>query len=287
MGGVDRVTRLPSHNNIVSRLTCGEREIVLKLGPAGQRSASLRREPGLLRFLDRQPLPTPKLIADGSDGRWIGRPWFATRSVGRRTAAERRGISPSSYRVLLASLGDCLARLHDLHATPADGLPKAAPLRERYELELDYLRGRQLVEPVVLDFIGEGLSELPQGGSSLCHFDFNPSQCVRVGPQLSAIVDWEGSGLGDAATDFAIFDGWLDLLVDPSAGSAAEASRLAYRARRPLPDDYAERYRPVKLAHFAALVAAYARQQRHGPMRTARQYLLRAAGDGRDLKLAS
>lgn len=280
--------RVPSFNNLVIRLRqpAGATDKILKLSFAAPRAAAMAREPQVMALLRHNGIPVPLVEIEDMDGKLVGRPFFVMKSEGTRTASELSGLSGHNRRRLFREVGKTLARVHNIaFNAPADfnGHQPVAPHFRRAPLEawhvrqLDYARRHRLFETSLLDRVQHTMAALPEARRfGMCHGDFNPSQCIRSGPAVRAIVDWEGSYIGDPIFDFAVYDA---LLETTAPRELAEASRHAYAELRPLPADYAEAFCPFKLAHVISLGASFHAKRRGGSMRSVRAALSRLCGD--------
>ena len=277
--------RVPSSNNLVVRLgQAGGSDKILKLARLGDTSMALTREPEVMAVMRQNGMPVPTVEIEDLAGKLVGRPFFIMTSAGDRTAAELNGLSGHNRRQLFTDVGRTLAKIHNIPFTaPADftGHRLVKPRFERSPLEawhrgqIAYARQHKLFDGGLLDAVEADLPGVPgPRGFGMCHGDFNPSQCVRVGPAVNAVVDWEAAYVGDPTFDYALFDVVLETAAPPAL---AEACRAAYAARRPLPAGYEEAYRPFKLAHAIALAGTYHAKRRGGPLRTTQALAQRLA----------
>ena len=277
--------RIPSYNNLVVRLRQGgSGDRILKIARAGDRGLALTREPEVMAVMRQNGLPVPAIEVEDLQGKLVGRPFFLMTSAGERTAAELSGLSSHSRRELFRDVAHILARIHNIPFTaPADftgyrlvkpGFERS-PLEQWHRAQLGYARHHRLFESTLLDRVELALPNLPRPREfSMCHGDFNPSQCVRSGPRVNAVVDWEASYVGDPVFDYALFDVVLDSAVPQSL---AETCRAAYAEVRPLPTDYDRAYRPFKLSHAIALAGTYHAHRRGGPLRSTQELVQRLA----------
>ena len=280
------VERVASFNNRVLRLRfdgdLGDK--ILKLARPGDPAPALVREPQVVAVLRQNGLPVPRVEHEDLTGRLAGRPLFVMASAGDRTAGDLSGLSTPNRRRLFRNVGRLLAAVHNIpfvKSADFSGRKLVAARFERSPLEpwhrdqIDYARRRGLLDADALDETESLLPELPEARRpTMCHGDFNPAQCVRVGPSVTAIVDWEGGYVGDPMYDYAVFD----LLLDLSApADLAREGRAAYAKARPLPPGYEATYRPYKMAHAVALVSTYHAARRDGPLRAARAAFNRLA----------
>ncbi len=309
VGGLARVEHVPSNHNVVCRLRGSDgRRRVLKLARDGVSEPGLVREPRIYELLRHRGVPVPKIDREDAIGALVGRPWFLAEDAGRRTAADPSGLSPVNRRNLFAQVGRLLAEVHELaFDRPADfhGGDLVAPTFDRSPLQswhrrhlpiarrmglLDGVGERTLANALVLGAArseplpdalspiasstparGELLARLPTPGRfTLCHGDFNPSQCVRRNANVSAVVDWESAHVGDPAYDLAAFEVMLRVTTPAELAGAAMAG---YREVRPVPPEQEAAYRPVQIAHAASLAVVFHRAHRNGPYRAAKNLL--------------
>lgn len=279
--------RVPSFNNLVVRLRQRDGgDKVLKLAFTAPRAAAMAREPQVLALLRQNAIPVPLVEVEDLAGKLVGRPFFVMRSEGNRTASELSGLSGHNRRRLFREVGATLARIHNISFNaPADFSghrpvePHFArtPLESWHQHQIEYSRRHRLFEPALLDELEMAMADLPDPRRfAMCHGDFNSSQCVRIGPNVRAVVDWEGSYIGDPIFDYAVYDALLDIAAPPDL--AAE-SRRAYTALRPLPAGYEKSFRAFKLVHAVALGASFHAKRRGGSIRSVRAAIARLRGE--------
>ena len=292
-GRVVQIEPLGGGRNAVFRLRFadGARRVLKVAGRSGrgrdgsgELPHSMLREPAVLDLLARRGLPVPRAERADLDGRTVGRPWLVLSDAGRRTAADPAGLSPANRRALFAECGRLLALVHQVaFDRPADfrggELVEAdfarSPLEAWHRRAWDRAASLRLVGPRPEESApAGGIVPRPAAGFALCHGDFNPAQCVRRGPRVTAVVDWESAHVGDPAYDLAAFEVMLRVSVP---AELAEAALAGYGEVRPVAEAERERYRPVRAAHAAALALLFHRRRRNGPMRAARTLAARLA----------
>lgn len=273
-----QVEPILSYNNRVARVRMpGRGDRVIKLALRGRREPPLLREPQVMSLLRQSGLPVPNVEFEDLSGRISGRPAFVMTSAGERTGSDLGGLSQHNRRTLYRNIGKLLAAFHSLpFSSPADfdgrTLVEAdferTPLEAWHRKQLRYVSHHGLLETQEAAGLEAELRNLPPARSfALCHGDFNPSQCVRIGPRVAVVVDWEGAYVGDPLFDFAVYDVLLDIAA---SADLASQSRQAYKKLRPLPDDYERTMGPFKMAHAAAMMATFHEGRRDGPLRAAR-----------------
>lgn len=279
--------RAPSFNNLVVRLKQRDgHDKVLKLAFTAPRAAAMAREPQVMALLRQNSVPVPLVEVEDLEGKLVGRPFFVMRSEGVRTASELSGLSTHNRRRLFREVGATLARVHNIRfSAPADfnGHRPVEPHFSRTPLELwhqkqmEYARSRRLFDASLLDELEAAMGLLPEPRKfALCHGDYNASQCVRIGPSVRAVVDWEGAYIGDPVFDYALYDALLEIAAPPDL--AAE-SRRAYTSLRVLPAEYERDFAAFKALHAVSLGASFHAKKRHGSIRSVHNALARMRGE--------
>jgi aminoglycoside phosphotransferase (APT) family kinase protein len=158
-------------------------------------------------------------------------------------------------------MGELLGHLHDLE--PEDALITSAALA--------HLDGETYAEQArglcAWAREGGGLSQLevrrlagllarlpPFAGRSLCHGDYHAVQCIVAGQQIAAVVDWEGSNIGDPLVDLALAQVYLEFYA-PAQFRAAFLR--GYLGVRPVPPGKLGRYGIVRIFQILALLRAW------------------------------
>ena len=278
--------RVASYNNLVVRLKQPDgHDKVLKLAFTAPRTAAMAREPQVMALLRQNAVPVPLVELEDLAGKLTGRPFFVMRSEGVRTASELSGLSPHNRRRLFHDVGAALARIHNISfSAPADFNGHRpvephfvrTPLEAWHHKQIDYARHHRLFDAALLDDLEAALSVLPQPRRfTLCHGDFNPSQCVRAGPVVRAVVDWEGAYIGDPIFDYAVYDALLDIAAP---AELAVHSRRAYASLRALPEGYEESFRAFRLVHAVSLGASFHAKRRRGSIRSVHNAISRMRG---------
>ena len=279
--------RIASYNNLVVRLKQPDgHDKVLKLAFTAPRSAAMAREPQVMALLRQNSVPVPLVELEDLAGKLVGRPFFVMRSEGVRTASELSGLSAHNRRRLFRDVGATLARVHNISfSAPADFNGHRpvephfvrTPLEAWHHKQIEYARHHGLFDATLLDELDAALTLLPEPRRfTLCHGDFNASQCVRVGPAVKAVVDWEGAYIGDPTFDYAVYDALLDIAAPPEL---AAHSRRAYSSLRALPEGYEESFRAFKLVHAVALGASFHAKRRRGSIRSVHNAIARMRGE--------
>ncbi|MEM1013533.1 MAG: phosphotransferase, partial [Planctomycetota bacterium] len=256
------------------RMADGARRII-KMAPKrrsrSRRTArsdeSVAREPDAYRRLAAAGLPAPRIHCGESASGHFGRAWFVCDDLGRRTAADSSGLSPTSRRRLYGQMGRLLAKIH---ATPVDD--DSAAMTPLVSWQQDQIRRGLAGDLYRDDALSAALESLdhdtPVGRLGFCHGDFHAAQCIRRGGRLVAAVDWESAHIGDPGRDHAVFETMVRITAPTEL---AQSALDAYSEASPFFD--AAAYADVRIAHAAALVVAFNDARRHAYARAARSLL--------------
>ena len=172
-------------------------------------------EATVLDVVGRVDLPTPRLVAFDGDGSQCGFPAvLMTRVPGERGV----GIEHAAEMVELA------ARLH--------GVPPAVLAAVPWEFQR-YNQGLEVRPPqwatdaqLWTDVLSVVASDPPMDGWGLIHRDYNSTNFLTSGDQVSGVVDWLAGCRGPFGIDAARLR--LDLTVDGEI-EVAEAVTAAFR----------------------------------------------------------
>jgi aminoglycoside phosphotransferase (APT) family kinase protein len=289
-GPVASAERVPSRRNVVVRLQLadGVRRIV-KLAATDATGSGMAREPAVAAALLHAGVPAPRVRHCDPRGRLLRRVFLVEDDAGRRTAADTAGLSAFNRRNLFRQVGRVLAHVHA--ADVASELQHVLPGGDGRD-PVDSWRRRHARRAVTLGLfdewpgladevtrLGEAATTAVSSRRSLCHGDYNPSQCVRRGPAVTAAVDWESAYLGDASHDRIAFEAMLRCTVPHDLADAAVA---AYHEVLPLD---LEGPRDTAALHAAALATSFTDARRPAFARAAR--LLVARHFGRDVSRGS
>ncbi|MGF1600293.1 MAG: phosphotransferase family protein [Acidimicrobiales bacterium] len=168
-------------------------------------------EAGNLRLAHGAGVPTPEVVADTEDARWVGGPFFVSTLVEGKSVPRRVlrlvAADPSLGGRLARQCGRALATLHavDVAAAP-DGIEGPPPASTPVRLSLETQREQidELLQPSPTFELGHRwLSETAPSDDrvTIVHGDFRNGNLI-VGPDgLRAVLDWEGSRLGAPMAD--------------------------------------------------------------------------------------
>lgn len=208
---------------VVTRHGKGEerRDVVVRLRPrppALLEPYDLKRQFDILRKLENTPVRSPRALWLEESGDVLGRPFFVMErvagSVYEMETPQGPGVTPGGIRRMCEDMADQLAAVHtvDLQATGLDALGEGSDHLER---ELDHWAAEmhrvQRGTLPALERLLRGLRDSkprPCPTITLVHGDAKPGNFAFVGDEVSAIFDWEMTGIGDPLTDI----GWMELL---------------------------------------------------------------------------
>lgn len=208
---------------VVTRSVKGEkrRDVVVRLRPrppALLEPYDLKRQFEILRKLENTPVRAPRALWLEESGDVLGRPFFVMErvagSVYEMETPQGPDATPNRIRRMCQDMADQLAAVHtvDLEATGLDALGDGSDHLER---ELDHWAAEMhRVQRGMLSALERLLLALRDSKPRTCptitlvHGDAKPGNFAFVDDEVSAIFDWEMSGIGDPLTDI----GWMELL---------------------------------------------------------------------------
>jgi aminoglycoside phosphotransferase (APT) family kinase protein len=200
------------------------RDVVLRLRPrppALLEPYDLERQFDILRKLENTAVRAPRALWLEGSGEVLGRPFFVMERVAgdvyEMQAPQGPGVTPQSIRRMCEDMADQLAAVHsvDVRTTGLDALGGADNGRGYLRRELDHWATEMhRVQRGTLPALERLLRALWDTKPRQCpritlvHGDAKPGNFAFVGDQVSAIFDWEMTGMGDPLTDI----GWMELL---------------------------------------------------------------------------
>jgi aminoglycoside phosphotransferase (APT) family kinase protein len=226
-GPVTNVVRLSGGSqNVILRLTKGDRDLVLRRPPVSARRESnetMRREARVLAALARTDVPHPRLVAACGDETVLGVAFYLMEPVDGFSAINgmpdlHAGDPAIRHRMGLALVdGAAAIGQVDYLAVGLDGFGKPQQYLERQVARwrsqlVGYGRyqGWQGAESLPgLGVIAEYLDARRPAGSKpgIIHGDYSIGNVMyrNDGPEIAAIVDWELATIGDPLLDL----GWI------------------------------------------------------------------------------
>jgi aminoglycoside phosphotransferase (APT) family kinase protein len=268
---IEDLSRLPGHSGITYafRVTAKRQvtELVAKLAPIGvaQRpDTDVVYQVPVLRRIALAGVRVPEVVAFGLAGE-NGFP--ASHLILRRargetlgdTFAGRLGASDTATRELFDQAIAELARIHSVSWPEAAA---AGPVMRDLPAEINHwapLMDRALIPGwrTLGHTLRQRLFETmpPPQPPGVVHGDFYSNNWLFEGDRLSAILDWEGSSIGDQRLDV----GWLCMMYDPGSWGP---TRRPWLDGAPKPEWILERYehhagRPVLHPHWWRALAAW------------------------------
>jgi aminoglycoside phosphotransferase (APT) family kinase protein len=175
---------------------------------------SVRREYRVLEELRHTPVPAPEPVAYGDSGSVLEDP-FLIMSYVEGEAVSLGSFLPDRFRHPAArkrfgdTVVDRLADIHRLDTDPFSDVCERNSLRDQVGEVITRMESATRVtghEPPVVWELAQWLRDnVPEGsGTAVCHGDFRPANILFVGeksPQVSGVIDWETTWLGDPRTE--------------------------------------------------------------------------------------
>jgi aminoglycoside phosphotransferase (APT) family kinase protein len=245
-------------SNLTYAISDGTDRWVLRRPPLGHvlpTAHDMAREHRVLAALSAAGYPVPRPVRLCPDPGVIGAPFYLMEYADgtiHRDAAELAALGPEAVRALILTLVDNLADLHALRPEEIGlgdfGRPEGFNERQvrRWKKQLDASRSREVSG---LDELHARLAvHVPAGGpGTVVHGDYRlDNVLIRNGKEISAVLDWEMSTLGDPLSDVALMLVYarrpllsaetapLDVPGHPSEAEMAE--RYARRSGRDVSD---------------------------------------------------
>ena len=222
-------------SNLTYTVTDGTREYVVRRPPMGHVLATahdMSREYHAMAALAPTNVPVPLMIALCEDPEVIGAPFYVMEKVTGtpyNRARDLETLGTDRTRLITERMVDTLAALHSVDYASVGlaefGKPEGYLDRQirRWKKQLDSSRSRDL--PGMDELIARLEATLPaESGATIVHGDYRlDNLLVDDNDQVTAVLDWEMSTLGDPLTDVAILLAYQQLAVAAPPGSAAGA----------------------------------------------------------------
>jgi aminoglycoside phosphotransferase (APT) family kinase protein len=241
-------------SNLTYAVTDGDTAVIVRRPPLGHVLATahdMSREHRVISALVDTDVPVPKTFGLCEDESVIGAPFYVMERVegtpyGRASQLEELGAERT--RVIAERMVDTLVALHAVDPESVDladfGRPDGFLERQvrRWKKQLDASRSREL--PGMDELIARLESTIPEGGDvAIVHGDYRlDNLLVDDHDEVTAVLDWEMSTLGDPLTDVAV----LLAYQRTSEGAAGAAEALVTDAARapgyPSRDELLARY---------------------------------------------
>ncbi|TSD63583.1 phosphotransferase family protein [Aeromicrobium piscarium] len=223
-------------SNLTYRVSDGAREIIARRPPLGHVLATahdMSREYRVMSALADTSVPVPATYGLCQDDSVIGAPFYLMESVAGtpfQRAEQLEKLGEERTRAISERLVDTLAALHEVDYTAVGleefGRPDGYLERQvrRWKKQLDASRSREI------DGIDELYARLersiPQSGDgTIVHGDYRlDNALVDDADQITAVLDWEMSTLGDPLTDVALVVAYQNLALHDSGDSPASVT---------------------------------------------------------------
>lgn len=257
-GDLDASLITGGKSNLTYVVTDGTSEVVVRRPPLGHVLATahdMGREYRAMAALAGTDVPVPTMHAHCEDDSVIGAPFYVMERVlgtPYKRASELEALGAERTRAIADRLVDTLAALHAVdhvavglaeHGRPDGYLERQV---RRWTKQLEGSRSRDL------DGIDE-LSARLAGAvptateATIVHGDYRlDNALVDDHDQLTAVLDWEMSTLGDPLTDVALMISYQEMAISSSAsGGTASVTDAPLAAGYPSPEEVLERYATV------------------------------------------
>ena len=238
-------------SNLTYVLSDGASRWVLRRPPLGHVLATahdMAREYRVMTALRPTAVPVPDTLLLVEDAEVIGATWYLMSyvpGIAHRDAAALTALGPQRVRALALSLADTLVRLHAIDPAQvglADfGRPEGFLARQlrRWSTQLAASRSRELPG---IDELHTLLTErLPDSPApTLVHGDYRlDNVLVDEADEITAVLDWEMSTLGDPLTDLGLLVMYTELAGAGGGIIPAAATAPGYPTAGELVDRYA------------------------------------------------
>ncbi|MDI3408605.1 phosphotransferase family protein [Streptomyces cavernicola] len=240
-------------SNLTYTVTDGEDRWVVRRPPLGHVLATahdMKREHRVISALRDTAVPVPEAVLLCEDESVIGSPFYVMKFVEGtpyRTAGELAAIGAERTRKACFNLVDALVELHAVDPEAVGlgdfGRPEGFLDRQlrRWGKQLDASRNRDLAG---IDELHAALGrQLPHSpAATVVHGDYRlDNALIDDREQITAILDWEMSTLGDPLTDLGLLAMYSARLELPNSPISTTASAPGHPDARELIERYAAR----------------------------------------------
>ncbi|MFC4767064.1 phosphotransferase family protein [Effusibacillus consociatus] len=252
------IEQFPSgHSNLTYLLRCGDWEAVLRrppFGPVAPKAHDMERESRILSLIHRVFPLAPKPYVFSDDLSILGAPFYVMERkkgiVLDRKWPEGIDHSPELCRRISESAVDTLVALHAIDWKEAGlesiGRPEGFMERQVRGWIGRYERAKTDEIPVVEETVNWMLNSLPESPpATLIHNDFKLNNMVFSAndpAQVTAVLDWEMTTIGDPLSDLAITISYWDEADDAEnlrSGFTSVTSAPGFISRREFLEMYA------------------------------------------------
>ena len=227
-------------SNLTYSVTDGTHEYVVRRPPLGHVLATahdMSREYTVMAALAPTDVPVPAMHALCEDTDVIGSPFYVMEKVAGTPysrSADLEVLGETRTRAITERMVDTLAALHAVDYAAVGlsefGRPQGYLGRQlgRWKKQLDSSRSRDL--PGMDELIAGLDATLPtESGATIVHGDYRlDNLLVDDSDQVTAVLDWEMSTLGDPLTDVAVLLAYQQM----GEGGGAEKTNVVTDAPR-------------------------------------------------------
>ena len=220
------------HSGLTYRIAVGDRELVVKAVPPGQRAVGrhdMLRQARILDALAGTDVPVPAVRASEDPGDGDGQGWFAmdlVRGESLEPVLDDPAVPSDLAAARMRRAAEVLPRLHGV---PLDSLPvDSEPLHPHDELAR-WVRTMNAVPdelvPGAVDLRRLLSADIPDPVDPvLVHGDYRLGNIISAGTEPAALIDWEIWSPGDPRVEL----GWFLVFADGSnfPGVGREVSGL-------------------------------------------------------------
>ena len=221
-------------SNLTYLVTDGVHEYVVRRPPMGHVLATahdMGREYRVMAALAPTPVPVPRMVALCEDTEVIGTPFYVMERVAGTPysrASQLDALGEQRTRAITERMVDTLVTLHAVDYRQVGlgefGRPEGYIGRQvsRWKKQLAASTSREL--PGMDELVAYLDANVPASGdATIVHGDFRlDNLLVDADDQVTAVLDWEMSTLGDPVADLAIMLAYQQLgQAAPPAGSNA------------------------------------------------------------------
>jgi aminoglycoside phosphotransferase (APT) family kinase protein len=240
-------------SNLTYLVSDGVHEYVVRRPPLGHVLATahdMSREHRVMAALADTAVPVPRMVAMCDNTEVIGAPFYVMDRVAGTPysrAEQLRPLGPERTRLITERMVDTLVDLHAIDYRSIGlaefGRPDGYLERQvrRWKKQLDASRSRELAG---MDELVASLdANLPASGEgTIVHGDYRLDNLLVEDDEVTAVLDWEMSTLGDPLTDLALMLAYQQLaeVTGGNGGAVVTDAPLAlgYLTR----DEVLERY---------------------------------------------
>jgi len=258
----DSIERIYSRNNIVFRLNYSSYSKILKIYDA-ERKNNLNKELFVINKILNKDIPAPIIECVDHEGKEFGLPYIVMISSGNKTLSSIKNRSVTSAIPLFIQMGYYFAMIHNINLDLEKNTdvklnmfkPNWDDLKQDFIFSIKYLMKHNLIDITDGTWCLSVINILPKfNGSSLCHGDFNCTQCIIDNDRISAICDWEDSTITDPVYDFLTHHVFLDIFCHPILKKCFWSEYINFK---PLPNNYKARYLSFRVLYLLLLIEIF------------------------------